>query len=148
MNSTVLINVIGKKITYRIKRKYQILTNAWINRIAAFLMVGALLFVVLKRYVFDQNKLDSNHRFSVATIYNISYPVEGGPIAKFQYCINQVVYKNYKSFNSFKQKISIGDKFLLKYYPPDPNIARILLDKPLDSLLILKMHLDTCRGQQ
>lgn len=28
-------------------------------------------------------------------------------------------------------QIEVGGEFILKYYPPDPKIARILLDKPL-----------------
>jgi hypothetical protein len=122
------------------------MTKVWINRIAAFLMVCIVLFVVVKRYVLDEGRLNSNHRFTIATVYKISYPADGGPDADFQYCVNQVVYKNYASFNPNQQKNIVGKKFLLKYYPPDPKIARILLGKPLDSSVGLKIQIDTCRG--
>ena len=119
--------------------------NVWLNRIAALLMVCVILFIILKRYFFDETKLRSNYKFTIATVYKISYPVDGGPDADFQYCVNQVIYKNYTSFNITLQKISIGNRFLLKYYPPNPKIARILLDKPFDSLLGLKMKIDICK---
>lgn len=81
---------------------------SWINSIAAILMVSLMLFLGLKRYVFDDEKLNSNYRFTIATVYKISYPVDGGPDADFQYCVNQVVYKDFISFNVNKQKITVG----------------------------------------
>lgn len=117
----------------------------WINSIAAFLIVFLMLFLGVKRYVFDDGKLNSNHRFTIATVYKISYPVDGGPDADFQYCVNQIVYKDYISFNGNQQKIEIGSKFLLKYYPPNPKIARVLLDQPLDSVNSLNTKIDTCK---
>lgn len=120
---------------------------SWINSIAAILMVSLMLFLGLKRYVFDDEKLNSNYRFTIATVYKISYPVDGGPDADFQYCVNQVVYKDFISFNVNKQKITVGNKFLLKYYPPNPKIARVLLDQPLDSMFGLKTRIDTCKSE-
>ncbi|GGH71101.1 hypothetical protein HNQ91_003158 [Filimonas zeae] len=116
----------------------------WVNRIAAVLMVCLMFFLAVKRYVFDDGKLRSNRRFTIATVYRISYPAEGGPDADYQYCVNQVTYKNSASISTQKPQPVVGDKFLLKYYPPDPQVARILLDKPIDSLLISKMQIDTC----
>jgi len=102
-----------------------------INKIAAFIMVGFLLFILIKRNIIDENKIESNFKFSEAVIYKIFYPVDGGPDAEFQYTVNKKIYKNRVTFNPINQKITVGNKFLLKYYPPNPNISRILLDKPL-----------------
>ena len=102
-----------------------------INKIAAFVMVGILLFVLIKRYVIDDNKLNSNYKLTEAIIYKISYPVDGGPDADFQYTVNKKVYKGYKQFDPRVQKITVGNKFVLKYHPPNPEIAKIFLDKPL-----------------
>lgn len=96
-------------------------------------MLALIVFVVAKRYVFDKGRLTANHRFTVATVYKISYPAEGGPDADFEYCANGKIYRDYVSFNSNQQKISIGNKFLLKYYPSDPAISQILLNEPFDS---------------
>ena len=120
------------------------MSKGWINRIAAFSMVCLILFVVVKRYVFDQGKLNSNHRYTIAIVSKLSYPAEGGPIADFQYCINRVEYKGYASFDSKKQKVAVGEKFLLKYYPPNPEIARIQLDMPLNSQIDSTIQLDSC----
>ncbi|MBO9682935.1 MAG: hypothetical protein J7502_09755 [Flavisolibacter sp.] len=119
-----------------------------VNKIAAFLMVGIILLVVIKRYIFDADKLSSNYRYTVATIYKISYPADGGPDADFHFCVNHVTYKNFTSFNSDKQKVSVGDKFLLKYYPPNPKIARVFLDKPMDSISISKMNITFCEDNK
>lgn len=121
------------------------MTKIWINSISAFLIVSLMLFLGVKRYVFDDGKLNSNHRFKIATMYKISYPVNGGPDADFQYCVNQIVYDDYISFNTNQQKIKVGNKYLLKYYPPNPKIARVLLDQPLDSLVGLTIQIDTCK---
>lgn len=117
-----------------------------VNRIAALLMIGFIIFILIKRHVFEDNKLAIEHKLTVATVYEIVYPVDGGPDAKFEYCVNQIKYKGYKMINTIKpQKVSVGTKFLLEYYPPDPKIARIQLDKPLDSLLISKLSLNLCK---
>ncbi|MCU0376188.1 MAG: hypothetical protein MUF24_12855 [Chitinophagaceae bacterium] len=117
--------------------------KVWLNRIAAILMVSLMFFLVVKRYIFDDGKLNKNHRFSIATIYKISYPADGGPDAEFQFCVNQLIYKDYISFNLNERKIELGNKFLLKYYPPNPKIARILLDNPFDSSITAKLKIDT-----
>jgi len=117
----------------------------WINRVGIFCMVFLLFFVVIKRYVFDESKLNSNYQFTQAIVYRISYPSEGGPDADFKYCVNQIEYKGYISFNPKQQKITVGRKFLLKYYPPNPNIARILLNKPIDSSFATQLKIDTCK---
>lgn len=119
--------------------------KVWLNRIGAIVMVCLMLFLVVKRYIFDDGKLNSNHRFAIATIYKISYPSDGGPDAEFQFCVNQVIYKDYISFNVNEHKIEVGNRFLLKYYPPNPKIARILLDNPLDSSITTKPNIDTCK---
>jgi len=119
--------------------------SAWINRVGVFFMVFLLFFVVIKRYIFDESKLNSNHQFTQAIVYRISYPSDGGPDADFKYCVNQIEYKSYISFNPTQQKITVGNKFLLKYYPPNPKIARILLDNPLDSSITTKVKIDTCK---
>jgi hypothetical protein len=71
-----------------------------INKIAGILMICVVLFVVVKRYVFDKSKLNSNHRFTIATVYKISYPAEGGPDADFEYCVDKVLYKKLHIFQS------------------------------------------------
>ena len=109
-------------------------------------MICLMLFLGMKRYVFDDGKLNSNHQFTIATVYNISYPVDGGPDADFQYCVNQVVYKDYITFNANQHKIKVGNKFILKYYPPNPKIARILLEQPFNSINGLNIPIDTCKG--
>ena len=116
-----------------------------LNRIAALLMIGFIIFILLKRYVFEDNKLAVEHKLTVATIHEIVYPVDGGPDAKFEYCVNQVKYFGNKMINILNlEKTSVGKKFLLEYYPNDPKIARINLDKPLDSFLISKLNLNFC----
>jgi hypothetical protein len=102
-----------------------------LNKIGAFIMVGFLIFLIIKRYIIDENKLTSNYKLTEAIIYKISYPVDGGPDADFQYIVNKKLYKGYKPFDPTTQKITVGNKFVLKYYPPNPKIAKILLDKPL-----------------
>jgi len=119
-----------------------------VNKVAAFVMVGIILFVVIKRYVFDGDKLSSNYKYTVAIVYRISYPADGGPDADFQYCVNNVIYKNFTSFNPDKQKVSVGDKFPLKYYPPNPKIARVFLDKPMESASISKMDVTVCEDNK
>jgi hypothetical protein len=104
-----------------------------------------MLFLGIKRYVFDDNRLKSNHRFTIATVYKISYPVDGGPDADFLYCVNKVVYKDFISFNGGQHKIEVGNKFLLKYYPPNPKTSRILLVQPVDSIPDFKIQIDTCK---
>ena len=101
------------------------MTKIWINTISVFLIVSLM---------------------PIATVYKISYPVNGGPDADFQYFVNQIVYNDYISFNTNQQKIKVGNKYLLKYYPPNPKIARVLLDQPLDSLVGLKFQIDSCKG--
>lgn len=119
--------------------------GVWVNRIGAFLMAIILLFVVIKRYVFDESKLNSNFKFTQAIVYRISYPSDGGPDADFKYCVNQIEYKSYISFNPTQQKITVGKIYLLKYYPPNPKVARILLNNPLDSSITNKLKIDTCK---
>lgn len=107
-------------------------------------MISILLFMIIKRYLFDKNKLESNHKFTIAEVYQISYPVDGGPDADFIYCVNNKRYKDFTSINTYAHKIKKGDLFLLKYYPPDPKISRIILDKRLDSLRKSKTEVDIC----
>ena len=102
-----------------------------IDKIVAVVMVVFLLFLGIKRYIIDENKLDTNYKITEAIIYKISYPADGGPDADFQYIVNKKVYNGYKPFDPTVQKIKVGNKFLLKYYPPNPKIAKIFLDKPL-----------------
>jgi hypothetical protein len=116
-----------------------------VNRIGASIMVIIIIFVIIKRYGFDESKLNSNYKFTQAIVYRISYPAEGGPDADFEYCVNQLVYRGFISFNPTQQKIMVGKKFLLKYYPPNPKIARILLDSPLNSNSITKLKVETCK---
>ncbi len=102
-----------------------------LDRVGALALVGILIFVVVKRNVVDESKLESNFKFSNAVVYNIFIPVDGDPLAEFKYIVDSVVYKGQVSFNPFVKKILIGNKFLIKYYPPNPKISRIFLDKPL-----------------
>lgn len=108
-------------------------------------MVIILLFLVLKRYVFDDGKLNSQYKFTQAIVYKISYPSDGGPDAEFKFCVDQIEYKSYILFNPTQQKVTVGKNFLLKYYPPNPKIARILLDKPLLLKTTTEQMINTCK---
>lgn len=111
-----------------------------VNRVSAILVVCFVIVIAAKRYLFDENKINNNHQFTVATVYNISYPAEGGPDADYEYCVNNILYRDFISFNPKQRKIVAGSKFLLKYYPPNPKIARILLD----SIININVQIDTC----
>ena len=102
-----------------------------IDKIAAFAMVIILLFIFIKRYVYEDNLLIENYQYTEATIYKISYPVDGGPDTEFKYIVNNIEYKDYIPFDSRYSKPKVGDKYVLKYYPPNPKIARLLYEKPI-----------------
>lgn len=121
------------------------MTKTWINRSVAILMSCLLLFLFAKRYIVDDGKLNTQYRITVALVYEISYPVDGGPDAKYEYCVNHQIFKSYESFNNQRQKIKVGDKFLLKYYPLNPKIARIIFEKPVLSLHESKFVVDSCQ---
>ena len=103
-----------------------------------------MLFLIIKRYISEESKLQSSHKLTIATIFKISYPVDGGPDADFQYCVNGSMYRDFVGFNPKRYKIEVGTKYMLKYYPANPKIARILLDKPIDSVLIKAQNLISC----
>lgn len=107
--------------------------NSSIDKIAAFFMVGLILFIFIKRYVYEDNLLIENYQFAEATVYKISYPVDGGPDAEFKFTVNNIEYKDYKQFDSRYPKIKVGDKYMVKYYPNNPKIVRLLLDKPVNT---------------
>lgn len=110
------------------------------NQGLPFLVVAFLLFIAIKRYVIEDNKLVNNHEFTEAKIFEITNGSEGSPVAEFQFTVKGKLYKSYYTEDNFNQ-IKIGEKYLLKYYPPDPNIARILLDKPIKDSFTLEYYL-------
>ncbi len=116
-----------------------------INKVAAFLMAGFLVFILVKKHVIDKDKLSANHRFTIATLYKISYPADSGPDADFEYCVNNKNYKHFSNFNPDGQTVSAGDRFLLKHLPQDPAVFQILFDKQFDNTSKPEVVIDTCQ---
>ena len=106
--------------------------NSSLNKIAAITMLGVMLFIFIKRYVYEDNLLIKSYQYTEATVYKISYPVDGGPDANFKFIVNNIEYKDYILFDSRYPKIKVGDKYMVKYYPSNPKIVRLLLDKPIE----------------
>lgn len=120
--------------------------SKWINGIAIAAWVFIMLYVFAKRYVIDESKLFSNHRFTIATVYKISYPVDGGADADYEYCVDKINYKGYEQFDPQKQKIKVGARYLMKYYPPNPKVARIIFDRLYDTSMKSEFLIDTCKA--
>jgi hypothetical protein len=123
------------------------LNIAWLNELGGIFLIGFFIFIAIKRHVIEESKLLGEHRFTIATVNEISYGSEGGPDADFQYCVNGKVYKSFEPFDGSKYKITVGDEFLLQYYPPSPDIGRIIFDQPVFDSIHLNLQIDNYESQ-
>ncbi|RYY65685.1 MAG: hypothetical protein EOO12_06320 [Chitinophagaceae bacterium] len=115
-----------------------------VNLIAAFLVAAFLIFLPIKYYVIDANKLDTNYRYTVGEVYSISYPADGGPDAKFRYCVKNAEYKSSIVIDPYERELSVGDTILVKYYVPDPTLVRGQYQNPVDQAEYGKFDSSRC----
>ncbi|RYD93390.1 MAG: hypothetical protein EOP50_11210 [Sphingobacteriales bacterium] len=118
-----------------------------LNPLAAMLVVCFLIFIVIKHYVIEENKIDTNYRYTLGKIYAFNYPVDGGPDAEFRYCVKDVGYKGSIQVNPYERKLSVGDTILVKYYVPDPALARGQYQNPVDKAEYKKFDSSGCTGR-
>lgn len=97
---------------------------------ATYLGVAIFLyFLVVKPLIINRILLNNNHSYTKGKIIGIESAVNGGPDYVFTYRIKN---KNHRrSFSKdTRYEVNIGDCYWIKYYPRNPKIIRILLNKP------------------
>jgi hypothetical protein len=94
--------------------------------------VFIITFFVVRTIKKDKS-LKSEHRYTIGTSLDthkgIKLPM---PSVEFEYYINKKRYIKRQGFNPEVEKVVIGRKYLVMYFPSDPDNSRILLKVPLN----------------
>ena len=92
------------------------------------ILIAILIFVaiIIKTQIYDSAVLNSDPRFTVGRIYKIEGVVNGGPIARFEYWVNNKKFTNSFDIDADKKSTTkIGDTYLLKFKNGDPDLVNI-----------------------
>ena len=81
----------------------------------------------------EEKKLERSFKFTLAEITGFERSAEGTPYINYQYTVNDKEFYGYFTRIREFEYIKVGDKFLVKYFPKDPNIGRIQTDYPIFS---------------
>jgi|688.fasta_scaffold908319_2 hypothetical protein len=94
--------------------------------------VFIITFFVVRTIKKDKS-LKSEHRYTIGTSLDthkgIKLPM---PSVEFEYYINKKRYIKRQGFNPEVEKVVIGRKYLVMYFPSDLDNSRILLKVPLN----------------
>jgi hypothetical protein len=100
------------------------------NRIGIGLFIAVLVGIFIKFGIIDHKRLYNNHRFTIATITRIESSDSGGPLADFYYVVMGKKYTGYLILGN-KKDVKVGDRYYIKFYPPNPNTENLIMDKPV-----------------
>lgn len=95
-------------------------------------IIGILFFIGLYFYMTNLgDKLRRNHRYTIATIYKTHWSLKSGKFADSKYIVNGVEYTCSADADALAGEQLVGRKFLLKFHPPDPDLAVLYLNAPI-----------------
>ena len=85
---------------------------------------------------YKPNQLEKNHRYTVGRIFRLRSTAELGMVADFDYYVGKKKYSGSFTLEYVKETTQqVGERYYLKFYPPDPENCYILLEKTVpDSL--------------
>src|SRR6266542_4127302 len=108
------------------------MNNKLVNRLIAIICVTGLSYIFINYLVVRPLLLENNYRYTICSINKIKSSVNGGPDACFNYTINNKTYEGLYDLGGLHPEVKIGQKYLLKFYPPNPKNAKFLIDSPCD----------------
>ena len=97
-----------------------------------FTLAGLIFFIGLVLYMNRQgDKLHENHRYTIATIYKTHWSVKSGKYADSRFTVRGVEYTVSADADRLAGQPLIGRRFLVKFHPPEPDIASLYLNAPI-----------------
>lgn len=110
------------------------------KKIGVDLIIGIITAVVviyvLGTIYFRSQRLEGNHRYTVATVKGFEWPAEGGRDAAISYQVNGSYFKGSVSENQGNKQFKIGDRLFIEFYPPDPDLSQMVYNKDVPDTLI------------
>jgi hypothetical protein len=100
------------------------------KKYAPFIFFGCIIIFFAVREIIIKEKLRKNIRYTVGVVKKISVPVEGGPMADYEYEVNKKKYIGTFTINE-KPEINIKDKFFVKFNVYSPNVSFPLVENKI-----------------
>lgn len=100
-------------------------------------ILGGVLgyFILLRPFVINPAKLNKNHRFTIGTVFKKRAPANGDVDAIVYFYVNGTQYDGAIGVGNFDHEVYVGDRYIVKFYPPDPNISRVITTSRVESKL-------------
>ena len=97
------------------------------NKYLPFIFFGLVIFFFSIRGFVHEKKLKQFSKFTIGRITEISFPVEGGPMAEYTFQVNGKTFKGVFSIPSREKirpepQMMVNDKFLVKFFSDNPSI--------------------------
>ncbi len=100
------------------------------NRDITLVIVAIIIVGLIIMNIRENHLLEKEHRYTIGKIYEIRGTSSG-------YCPHYIYYVNGKKYDGsmaveYPDYNIIGKRYVVKFYPPNPDICNILLNKPVD----------------
>lgn len=106
--------------------------NSKTNIIGFIIFISIFIFFLIRTLIFN-HKLNEYHLYTVGIINKIESIPRAGIDIDFHFNVNKTVYKSTFQTTGRINELYIlkNKKFLIKYYPPNPNNCELLICYPL-----------------
>ncbi len=91
----------------------------------------ALFLGYLPFYLKKGRKLRRDHRYTTATIYKTHWSLKSGKFADSKFVVRNVTYTVSADADQLSGETLVGRRFLVKFHPPEPDIATLYLNAPI-----------------
>ncbi|HNW69557.1 MAG TPA: hypothetical protein PKI01_04080 [Bacteroidales bacterium] len=98
-----------------------------ILNIGGIILFILIIITIIAKYSFNKNTIEKNHKYSICTVQRFE-GVKGGFsvgysffVLNTEYVVGEIVQDGNKSV--------VGNRFYVKFYPPNPKNSEILLDR-------------------
>lgn len=97
-------------------------------------LIIVFVVIIIKTLIIDPFSLSKNYRYTVCNVKKIVYPVEGSPMADYEFRFGESEFNGTSSF--YPYKVKIDERFFVKFYVKNPQNCQILFDIPVPDSII------------
>lgn len=99
-------------------------------------VIGIVFFVSficfgLYNYYFRGGKLRRDNKYTIGVVYGSHWSLKAGQFIDATYVINDISYTISESAGKLTNQSIIGKRFLVKFYPAEPEVAVIYINVPV-----------------
>lgn len=105
-----------------------------IGKIAMACMIPILIFIGVRSNKRKERELGEDSRFTIGYAYKWQSLYKSGSHMYYSYLVNEVEFDDSQPCGISRRKLA-GGKYFVKYYTPNPQNSKILLDDPVPDWL-------------